>query len=214
MRARSGSAARELSCHASSQDRFDDVSVDVGEAEIAPLEAGGELGVIESEEVQDGGVEVVNVDFVLDGIEAQFVGFSVVESSFDAAAGEPHGEGVGMVIAPIVTALDHGGAAEFATEDDKGVFEHAALFEILDEGGAGLIDILAVLFQAIHEAAVLVPGLVEKFNEADAALDESAGEEGVVGEGSFAGLGSIHFLDMLGFQGDVGDLGRDFLHAG
>ena len=38
----------------------------------------------------------------------------------DAATGEPHREGVRMMIAPIVAALDHRGAAEFATPDDEG----------------------------------------------------------------------------------------------
>ena len=38
------------------------MAVDVCEAEVAALEAVGELGVIESKEVHDGGVEVVDVD--------------------------------------------------------------------------------------------------------------------------------------------------------
>ena len=36
----------------------------VGQAEIAALEAVGQLGVVEAEQVQDGGVEVVDVDSV------------------------------------------------------------------------------------------------------------------------------------------------------
>ena len=48
----------------------------VGEAEVAALEAVGELGVVEAEQVQDGGVEVVDVDLVLDGVEAEFVGLA------------------------------------------------------------------------------------------------------------------------------------------
>ena len=36
----------------------------VGQAEIAVLEAIGQLGVVEAEQVQDRGVEVVDVDFV------------------------------------------------------------------------------------------------------------------------------------------------------
>ena len=40
------------------------VSMHVGQAEIAALEAVGQLGVVEAEQVQDRGVQVVGVDFV------------------------------------------------------------------------------------------------------------------------------------------------------
>ena len=195
------------------EDFLDDFAVDVGEAEVSALGTVGEFGVVEAEEVKEGGVEVVDVDFVLHGVEAEFVGFAEGGTALDAAAGEPHGEGVGVVVAAVVAALDHGGAAEFAAPDDEGVLEEAALFEILNEGGAGLIDVLAVLLQPADEVAVLVPGFVEKFDEADAAFDESSGEEAVVGEGGFAGGGTVELLDVFGFAGDVGDFGGDVLHA-
>ena len=46
----------------------------VGEAEVAALETVGEFLVIEAEEVEERGVEVVDVDFVFDDAEAEFVG--------------------------------------------------------------------------------------------------------------------------------------------
>lgn len=55
------------------QQRFHDMAVDVCEAEVAALEAVGELGVIESKEVHDGGVEVVDVDAVFDNVEPKFI---------------------------------------------------------------------------------------------------------------------------------------------
>ena len=48
----------------------------VGQAEVAALEAEGELRVVEAEQVQDRGVQVVNVDAVLDGVEAEVVGLA------------------------------------------------------------------------------------------------------------------------------------------
>ena len=50
--------------------------MDVGEAEVAALEAEGQLLVVEAEQVQDRGVEVVDVDAVFDGAEAEFVGLA------------------------------------------------------------------------------------------------------------------------------------------
>ncbi len=48
----------------------------VSEPKIAALETVSELGVIESQQVQHSCVEVVHVDFILDGVEPQFVGLT------------------------------------------------------------------------------------------------------------------------------------------
>ena len=71
-----------------SEDILYHVAVDVGEAEVAALEAEGEFLVIEAEEVEDGGLEIVDVDFIFHNGEAEFVGLAVAEAAFDAAAGK------------------------------------------------------------------------------------------------------------------------------
>src|SRR5258708_40371130 len=76
--------------------------VHVGEPEIAAMEAEGELGVNEAEQVQKRGMQVVDVDAVGGGVEAEFVAFAESESGLDAAAGHPHGEDVGMMVAAVV----------------------------------------------------------------------------------------------------------------
>lgn len=48
----------------------------IGEAEIAALKTVRELQMIEAEEVQNGRVEIVHVDFVLRRVEAKFVRFA------------------------------------------------------------------------------------------------------------------------------------------
>jgi len=62
------------------------------------------------------------------------------------------------------------GASEFSAPDDEGVVEHSALFEIKNESGAGLVDILADLFEVLVEvftgAAVAVPVGVIELHEA------------------------------------------------
>jgi hypothetical protein len=129
----------------------------VREAEVAALESCGEFGVIEAEEMENGSVEVVDVDFVFDGVEAEFVGFPVVDAAFDAAASHPHREGVGVVVASVVAALDHWSATEFAAENDESVFQHPALLQVFDECAAGLVNVLAIFLETADEAAVLIP---------------------------------------------------------
>ena len=57
------------------------------------------IGVIEAEQVQDCGVQVVDVDFVVDGGEAKLVGGADHLPALDAAAGEPHRKAVMIVVA-------------------------------------------------------------------------------------------------------------------
>ncbi len=105
-----------------------------------PAVAEGQFFVIEAQEVEDGGVKVVHVDFVLDGFVAEFIGGAVGEAGFDAAAGEPGGEAEGVVVAAGAIFFGVGGAAKLAAPPDEGVFEEAALLEIGEEAGDGLID--------------------------------------------------------------------------
>jgi len=67
---------------------FDEVAVDVGEAEVAALGSVGEAGVFDAHEVEDGGVEVVDVDWVFGDVVAEVVGGAEGEAFFDACAGE------------------------------------------------------------------------------------------------------------------------------
>ena len=92
------------------------LAIDVGEAEIAPLVAPRELLVIKTEEVQDGGVEVVEVDLSGDRTEAECIGLAVHEAAFDSAAGHPGAEALGLVFA--VAGLPQDGLDLFA---EKGV---------------------------------------------------------------------------------------------
>ena len=48
----------------SSQNVLHDLAINVGEAEVTALEAVGELFVIEPEQVHDGGLKVMDVNFI------------------------------------------------------------------------------------------------------------------------------------------------------
>ena len=97
--------------------------MDVSKPEVAAGVAESQLGVVEAELIEDGGVEVVDADFVFDGFEAEIVGGSVGDAAFDAAAGEEGGERGRVVVAAAAElleagVLDHRRAAEFACYDD------------------------------------------------------------------------------------------------
>ena len=98
------------------------VAVDIGEPEVAARVAVGETFVIESQDVQDCCVQIVEVDFVLDGVVAVVVGRTVAESRLDARARHPHGERLGIVVAPVGT-LSCRRAAELSAPQDQRIFK-------------------------------------------------------------------------------------------
>ncbi len=78
---------------------MNDVTMNVGEAAVDAVLADRELLVIDSHEVEDSGVDVVDVGFIDDGVVADLVGFTIADAAFDSAAGHPGGEAMGLVIA-------------------------------------------------------------------------------------------------------------------
>ncbi len=68
---------------------MDDIALDVGEAEISAGVTVGKLGVVESQDVKDGGVEVVDMYLIADDVIAGFIGGAMHETRFNTTAGEP-----------------------------------------------------------------------------------------------------------------------------
>ena len=85
----------------SRQDLLDHLPVHVGQAEVAAGVAVRQLLVVEAQQVQDRRVQIVDVDLVLDGGEAELVGRAVDVPALDAAAGQPHREAVVVVVAAV-----------------------------------------------------------------------------------------------------------------
>ena len=71
---------------------------------------------VETEEVEHGGVEVVDADNILHGAKAEFIGGTMGVAASGAATGEPTGEAVMVVVAAIECGiLGNGCPAEFTT---------------------------------------------------------------------------------------------------
>ena len=92
------------------------MAVHIGQAEVAALVLVGELLMINTELVEQRGVEVVHVHGILDDVVAVVIGLAVSNSPFEAAAGYPGGETQGVVITAealrVVVALAVVGAAK------------------------------------------------------------------------------------------------------
>ena len=85
-----------------SGDEFlDHMPVDIGQAKVAAGAAEGEFLVIEAEQRENGRVEIMDVNLVLNRRESEFIGCSVNVAALDSASGHPGGEAVMIVIATI-----------------------------------------------------------------------------------------------------------------
>src|SRR5437764_11509438 len=131
----------------SSDDLMDRLSsLDADELLVqAAVEVAESVGV-EAELVQECRMEPLDMEPVLDGGAAELVGLADAGAALDAAAGQPHGEAVRVMIAagPFLE-LGGGLAAELAPPDDQGLVEQAAALEVLDQAGDGLVGVAGVL---------------------------------------------------------------------
>ena len=133
----------------SDQDLFHHAAAQVGEALEASGVVVGELHVVQSQAVQDGGMQVVQMVDVFGGLDAQLVGGSDHGAPLDAGAGKPHDHGVLVVVAARMGAEEvHGvvgGAAELAAPDHQGFVEQPPPLEVLEETGHRLVGFQAPL---------------------------------------------------------------------
>ena len=146
-----------------------DLSVDVGQTEVAALVAVGHPFVVDAHLVQDCRVEIVDVDRVLLHVVAEIIRLAMDDPRLDAAAGHPFCVTARVVIAAVVClgeaslAVDR--AAEFAAPDNQRVFQKSSLFQILDEGIARLIDDPTLPTNVVWQIAVLIPLTNEDLRE-------------------------------------------------
>ena len=157
---------------------------------------------VDPQQVQDRGVQVEDLDRVLDDVVGEVVGLAQGHARLDAAAGHPDREAARVVVAAVVRggelALRVDRAAELAAPDDQRVVEQPALLQVLDQRGRGLVGVVALAADLVRQVAVLVPAHVVELDEAHAALGQAAGQQAVGGVA--AGLlhvGAVQVEDRL-----------------
>ena len=89
----------------------DDVAMHIGQAHVSATETVGEFLMIQSEKLEDGGMEIEYFRDVFHRMHADFVGRAVDKTALQAPACHPDGEGCLMVV-PTVRLGGMGGPAE------------------------------------------------------------------------------------------------------
>ncbi len=97
--------------------------LDSGGFLVETLETEGEFVMIHAEAMEDGSVEIADVDRVFDDVVGVVIGHAVAGAGLDATARDPHAKAAAMVIPSAAKfSLAVNGASEFAAPDHKGVF--------------------------------------------------------------------------------------------
>src|SRR5207302_8128249 len=126
----------------------------------------------------------------LDDVVGEIIRLAVDGAALDAAAGHPDGEAARVVVAAVVglrqPALRVDRAAELAAPQHERLVQQTALFQILHQVPRRLVHVAALAGQDARQVAVNVPAAVVDLHEACAALQEPAGQEATVGEGTAA----------------------------
>src|SRR5262249_43117752 len=98
---------------------MDDFTCHIGQAIAPAIVEISQFLVVDAEEVQHGGMKIVDTHAILDGFVANFVRLSVTAASVDPSACHPGHESLGVMIATAV-ALGDWHAAKLAAPDHQG----------------------------------------------------------------------------------------------
>jgi hypothetical protein len=183
-----------------------DVSVHVREAEVTAGPAVGQSFVIQAQQVENRGVEVMHMHPIFGRLHSQFIGGSVDHPAFDPATGEEHRKAGRMMIAPnlpgtLLVRLGEWGTSKFSAPYHEGIVEQATRFQIADQGTGRSVAVGAQFRMPLMMRAVRVPRLIAAISgvvdahKSHAVFDESSGEQAGIPEPARA----VHLADMRGF---------------
>src|SRR5690349_4679450 len=105
---------------------------------------------IEAEQREDRGVQVVDMNATLDGAVAELAGRAVDGSAFHAATGHPGAEAAPVVIAAGLRAsavVARDGATELAPPDHQRLVEQVTLLQVLEQRRRRLVDFVRLLLE-------------------------------------------------------------------
>ncbi len=173
---------------------------------------------IQAHTMQNGRLQIMHMNRIFHHVITQLIGFTQRLTFADATARHPHGEGSRMMITPVDPpqggiGFHHGGAPEFAAPHNQRVFQQTTLFEIPQQGRAGLIRLFALALQTAHHIGMMIPTFVIQLNKTNPPLDQTPRQKTVVCKRLLSGFGSVHLHGCLGFLGQIHEFGSAGLHA-
>jgi len=179
------------------------MTMDVGQSPVDTVVADSELFMVNAEQVEHGGIHVVNLGgvFPVEWFVAPLVAFSMGYAALDATAGQPVREDVWIMVTAF-TCLGTGHATELRCPVDNGILQQTTLLEVLNEAcsssghaeGKGWMVASHVLVTVPVSPRETIVVATPYLDESDTALDEPAGDEALAAKV----LGLLLWIYVLG----------------
>ena len=132
--------------------------MNVREPEVAAGVVVSELFVVDAELVKNCGVQIVEVNLLLDGVVAELVGLTVTQTTTKPATSYPYRVSKRVVI-PTVTPLRVWSSSELASPKNDRLVQKTARLQILQQRRNGAIRVGRVSSMAVFKIAVLIPAV-------------------------------------------------------
>ena len=192
--------------------------MNIRETEIPSLELVRHTFVIDPQQVEDRGMQIMDMNPVLRHVHAVIVRFTVGHTTANPAASQPHAQATGMVVASIVTGtqgpLGIDRTTKLPTPHQDRIIKHSSLFQIPDESCRRLIDIATLPPHGLGQVAMMIPSLVERLYESHATFCQSPRDQAIKGVSTRSRhVLAIHVENMLWFVGKIQQIGDRHLHA-
>jgi len=148
--------------HASRQHFADHATRHICQPEVSPQVLIRQLLVVQSQQMQDRRVQIVDVNATLDRPAAELVRRTMAHSGPDSGPGQQGCESIPIVFPPgspdsARVVLKVRSPAKFARADDERILQEPSLFQIFQQSGDRSIDSLAALRMRIGNVPVMVP---------------------------------------------------------
>src|SRR5262249_41570402 len=138
---------------------------------------------------ENGGMQIVDMNFVLDRPSPKLVGGSVDGATLHPTARQPNTKRPIVVVAPgIVIAVTVTGdaAAKLPSPEGRSGLEQTALCEGGEQCCGGLVDLPRAGRQPVFQILMVVPATSPDLDEAHPTLDQAPGNEHLAALGIFA----------------------------
>src|SRR6516225_1638840 len=109
--------------------------------------------------MQNRGVQVMDVNFIVNGGIAEIVCSADHLAAFDSSAGHPGAEASRTVIATFAV-LSGGSSTKFAGPNDQSIIQQPPTLQICEQGGDGLVRLAAMERVVFMNVGVSVPVFV------------------------------------------------------
>ena len=139
---------------------------------------------IEAEEVENRGVQIVHMDRIFRDPRPVIVGLAIGGARADPCTSEPRRIGVG-VMSPPLRAVRIGSPTKFRRPNHEGFVEKTSRFQVTKESRDRAIDIPSERGVGGHITVgipVIVRTDIDEFDETDIALHESASDQALPSE--------------------------------